>query len=220
MTRSSTARTAIAVGTLSVLALTGATLAGPAAATHESNLKRAVLHPLNDSGVHGHAAVRYGATHINAMVNVTGAAAGLPHAQHIHFGAQAKHECPTARLDTDRNFRLNTAEGEPAYGPIVVSFTTTGNTSDASGLAVDRMPVAAANGSFNYYRTGIRLVAAKTESAAAIRNGIAAGQGVVVVHGIDYNGNGQYDMAAAGASELNPAVPAEATDPAACGLLR
>jgi hypothetical protein len=42
-----------------------------------------------------------------------------------------------------------------------VSFTTTGNTSDASGLAVDRMPVAAANGSFNYYRTGIRLVAAR-----------------------------------------------------------
>jgi len=42
----------------------------------------------------------------------------------------------------------------------------------------------------------------------------------VVVHGVDDNGNGQYDMAGAGASELNPAVPAEATDPAACGLLK
>jgi hypothetical protein len=154
------------------------------------------------------------------MVNVTGAAAALPHAQHIHFGQQARHECPTARLDTDRNFRLNTAEGVPAYGPIAVSFTTTGNTSDASGLAVDRMPVAATNGSYNYYRTGIRLVASGTESAAAIRAGIAAGQGVVVVHGIDHNGNGQYDMAGAGASELNPAVPAEATDPVACGVLK
>ena len=214
------ARTVIAGGTLSVLALSGATLASPAGATHESNLKRAVLHPLNDSGVHGHASVRYNATHINAMVNVTGAAPALPHAQHIHFGRQALHECPTARLDTDRNFRLNTAEGVPAYGPIAVSFTTTGNTSDASGLAVDRMPVAAANGSFSYYRTGIRLVPSMTESAAAIRAGIAAGQGVVVIHGIDHNGNGQYDMASAGASELNPAVPAEATDPVACGVLK
>jgi hypothetical protein len=220
MTRPTTARTAIAVGTLSVLALTGATLAGPAAATHESNLKRAVLHPLNDSGVHGHASVRYGTTHINAKVDVTGAAPSLVHAQHIHFGRQAMHECPTARLDTDRNFRLNVAEGVPAYGPIAVSLTTTGNTADASGLAVDRMPVAAANGSIGYYRTGIRLVASGTESAAAIRAGIAAGQGVVVIHGIDHNGNGQYDMAGAGASELNPAVPAEATDPAACGLLK
>jgi hypothetical protein len=214
------ARTVIAGGTLSVLALSGATLASPAGATHESNLKRAVLHPLNDSGVHGHASVRYNATHINAMVNVTGTAPGLPHAQHIHFGAQATHECPTARLDADRNFRLNTAEGVPAYGPIAVSFTTTGNTGDASGLAVDRMPVAAANGSYSYYRTGIRLVASGTETAAAIRNGIANGQGVVVVHGIDHNRNGQYDMAGAGASELNPAVPAEATDPVACGLLK
>ena len=42
----------------------------------------------------------------------------------------------------------------------------------------------------------------------------------MVVHGVDDNGNGQYEMAGAGASELNPAVPAEATDPAACGLLR
>jgi len=213
-------RTAIAVSTLAALALGGAALAGPASAAHESNLKRAVLMPLNDSGVHGTASVRYGATHINAMVKVTGAAAALPHAQHIHFGSKARHECPTARLDADRNFRLNTAEGVPAYGPAAVSFTTTGNTADVSLLAVDRMPVAAANGSYSYYRTGIRLVPSKTESAAAIRNGIAAGQGVVVVHGIDYNGNGQYDMAGAGASELNAAVPAEATDPVACGVLR
>ena len=220
MMRRRIARTTLAAGTLSVLALAGSTLAGSAGAAHEHNLKHAVLHPLNDSGVHGHASVRYGTTHINAKVDVTGAAAGLPHAQHIHFGAQAKHECPTARLDTDRNFRLNVAEGVPAYGPIAVALTSTGNTGDASGLAVDRMPAAATNGSYAYYRTGIRLVPSKTESAAAIRAAIAAGQGVVVIHGVDHNGNGQYDMAGAGASELNPAVPAEATDPAACGVLK
>jgi hypothetical protein len=220
MMRRRIVRTVIAGGALSALALGGATMASPAVASHESNLKRAVLHPLNNSGVHGHAAVRYGTTHINAMVNVKGASAGLPHAQHIHFGEQARHECPTFRLDANRDFRLNTAEGVPAYGPVAVAFTTRGNTGDVSTLAVDRMPVAAANGSYNYYRTGIRLVASASESAMDIRNGIARGQGVVVVHGVDYNANGQYDMAGAGASELNPALPAEATDPVACGVLR
>ena len=217
-----TARTALAVSTLSALALSGAALAGPASATSHTHspLKRAVLHSLNDSGVRGTAAVRVGTTHINAMVNVTGTTPGQPHAQHIHFGAQARHECPSFRDDADRNFRLNVAEGVPAYGPIAVSLTTTGNTGHVSGLAVDRMPVAAANGSLSYYRTGIRLVPSATESAAAIRNAIANGQAVVVVHGIDHNMNGQYDMAGAGASELNAAVPAEATDPAACGVLR
>ena len=220
MMRRRIVRTVIAGGALSALALGGATMASPAAATHEKNLKRATLHPLNNSGVHGHAAVRHGATHINAMVDVKGAAPGLPHAQHIHFGQQAAHECPTVALDENNDFRLNTAEGQPAYGPIAVSFTTRGNTGDVSGLAVDRMPVANAAGAYSYYRTGIRLVASATESAAEIRNGIARGQGVVVVHGIDYNGNGEYDMEGAGASELNPALPAEATDPVACGVLR
>jgi hypothetical protein len=220
MMRRRIARTVIAGGALSALAVGGATMASPAAASHEHNLKRAKLMPLNDSGVHGTAAVRHGATHINAMVDVKGAAAGLPHAQHIHFGQQAAHECPTVRLDANRDFRLNTAEGVPAYGPVAVAFTTRGNTSHTSTLAVDRMPVATASGAYSYYRTGIRLVASATESAMDIRNGIAKGQGVVVVHGIDYNGNGQYDMAGAGASELNPALPAEATDPVACGVLR
>ena len=223
MMRRRIARTVIAGGALSALALGGATIASPAAANApgaQDNLKHAQLHPLNNSGVHGTASVRHGSAFINAMVKVNGVAAGLPHAQHIHFGEQAAHECPTFKLDTDRNRLINTVEGVPAYGPIAVSFTTRGNTGDVSGLAVDRMPVATASGNYHYYRTGIRLVASATESAMDIRNGIAKGQGVVVVHGVDYNGNGQYDMASAGASELNPALPAEATDPAACGVLR
>lgn len=223
MTRRRIARTAIAAGALSALALGGATIASPAAANSagaQDNLKHAELHPLNNSGVHGKASVRHGSAFINAMVKVNGAAAGLPHAQHIHFGEQAAHECPTFKMDTDRNRLINTVEGVPAYGPIAVSLTTRGNTSDASALAVDRMPVANANGAFHYYRTGIRLVPSATESAMDIRNGIAKGQGVVVVHGIDINSNGQYDMEALGASELNPAVPAEATLPVACGVLR
>jgi hypothetical protein len=41
---------------------------------------------------------------------------------------------------------------------------------------------------------------------------------VVVVHGIDYNGNGKYD-AVLGQSELDPKLPQEATAPALCGPL-
>jgi hypothetical protein len=54
-----------------------------------------------------------------------------------------------------------------------------------------------------------------TESAADIAAGIRNGQAVVVVHGVDDNGNRKYDMEGAGASELDPSLPAEATDPAA-----
>jgi hypothetical protein len=43
---------------------------------------------------------------------------------------------------------------------------------------------------------------------------------VVVIHGVDYNGNGTYDFDSAGASELDPMLPAEATDPATCGVLK
>lgn len=51
------------------------------------------------------------------------------------------------------------------------------------------------------------------------RIGIRRGDAVVVTHGFDYN-NGEYDKAGAGPSELDPSLPAEATDPALCGRLR
>ena len=49
---------------------------------------------------------------------------------------------------------------------------------------------------------------------------IKSGKGVIVIHGVDHNGNGTYDFEGAGASELDPTLPAEATDPALCGVLR
>ena len=41
---------------------------------------------------------------------------------------------------------------------------------------------------------------------------------MIVVHGIDYNGNGSYDDTLGG-SDLNPALSGEATAPALCGEL-
>lgn len=171
----------------------------------------AKLHPLNDSAVRGHARVDSSGRHLDIRVNARGLAKNLPHAQHIHYGEQARHECPTFKNDSNGDFRLNVAEGVPDYGPIAVSLTKKGDSSPASGLAVDRFPTAP-NGRVDYDRT--------TRTQRAVARAIRNGEGVVVVHGVDYNKNGQYDFDSAGASELNEEVPAEATDPAACGVLK
>ena len=149
-----------------------------------------------------------------AMTTVTGntleftlAASGLadgPHAAHIHFGAGARHECPVAGDDADGDDRLSTTEGGPAYGDIVVSLTRSGDTSPASGLAVDRF---AAGTEIQYMRGGVRV---EPGVAAAIEGG----QAVVVVHGVAYEG-----AKAEVKSDLDPALPASATDPAICGVL-
>jgi hypothetical protein len=99
----------------------------------------------------------------------------------------------------------------PAYGPIVASLTTRGDTSPASALAVNRFPTAPM-GAIHYNRS-INF------SSAAVARAIKNGKGVIVIHGIDYNHNGKYDFASVGKSALNPSLPAEATDSALCGVL-
>ena len=168
------------------------------------------LNPLNNSGVTGNAKVQVKGKQLQIKVNATGLAKKLPHAQHIHFGAQARHECPSVADDTNGDIRLTTVEGVPAYGPVRVSLTTSGDTSADSVLAVDRYPTAN-RGKVNYDR----MTTTDKAVARAIRNG----KGVVVIHGVDYNDNGEYDFDSAGKSDLNPDLPAEATDPATCGVL-
>ena len=60
----------------------------------------------------------------------------------------------------------------------------------------------------------------RTRTSETVAKAIRDGEGVVVIHGVDYNGNGAYDFDSAGESDLDPNLPAEATDPAACGVLR
>lgn len=159
-------------------------------------------------------------------VHASGLTPNAPHAQHIHYGQQAMNECPTLALDSNGDGRLNTAEGVPAYGPVVVSLNTTGDTTPSSFLDVTRFPVSE-SGSYHYSRDNIRITKVAgtgypgpdgTGSAKEIAESIREGEGVVVIHGVDYNGNGEYDFTS-GASELDPNLPAEATDPAACGVL-
>jgi hypothetical protein len=190
---------------------------------------KADLNELNFSGADGTATATVKNQKIeNITVNATGLAPDAPHAIHIHYGDQARNECPTmaeaTNFRTDGTKRLSTADGLPAYGPIVVSLTTTGDTTPASGLALDRFPTST-GGNLFYSRDKIEFTDVAgtgyegTGTAKQIADSIREGEGVLVIHGNDYNDNGMYDFESAGKSELDPAFPAEGTDPTACGVL-
>ena len=208
-------RTAIAAPIMGLAALLA--VAGPAAAAEGSN--SAALKPVVVNGVQGSgtATVQISGTTLSFTLAAQGLLDGAPHAAHIHFGATARHECPSASdntaaaltNETHPEDHLTVTEGGAAYGEIVVSLTKTGDTSPASGLAVDRFDTGR---KFSYSRGDVQV-------SEAVAKAILAGQAVVVVHGVDENGNGSYDMDGRGVSDLDPKLPGEATDPALCGVL-
>lgn len=176
--------------------------AGPAMAA--SGSVNANLSPVEGSEVDGSgtAMVTVDGNKITVTMAAMGLLADQPHAAHIHFGADARHECPTLDDDEDGNGRLNTTDGAPAYGPVVVSLTKTGDTSPDSTLAVDRFDTAE-GGEISYERGSIKV-------SDDVANAIADGEAVVVVHGVDHNDNGKYDGKEK--SDLDDSLPAEATD--------
>jgi hypothetical protein len=230
-------RSLVTVGTTALTLCAVAVLgAGPAAAHDDHSQKgghdkvvtrHADLAELNGSGAQGKATVVVkGDDILRVTVRARGLTPDAPHAQHIHYGQQALNECPGLAQDLNADGRLTTVEGIPAYGPVAVSLTTEGDTSPASVLAVDRFPFSE-RGRLNYRRTHIPFTDVAgaganggTASAAAIADAVRRGEGVVVVHGVDYDGDGMYSFSQEGASELDPSLPAEATDPAICGLLK
>ena len=192
---------------------------------------QAKLHQLNRSGAQGTATATVTGTTIDHLaLTARGVTPDGPHAVHIHYGETAENECPTmgdaSQRRTDGTRRLTTADGVPSYGPIVVSLTTGGDTTPESALALDRFPMAK-DGVLSYSRNDIEFTdvagtgygATGTGTAVQIAESIRAGEGVLVVHGVDYNDNGGYDFDSAGASELTADLPAEGTDPALCGVL-
>lgn len=198
---------------LATAAVTGTWATGAAVGADASDAveTRGRLTALNNSGVAGNAEVTAHHRRVITDVDARRVLKGMPHAQHIHFGAQARHECPTAADDKNGDHQLTTTDGASAYGPIRVSLTTKGDTSAKSGLAVNRFPTAP-QGQVHYNR--------HTKTSKAVAGAIRRGEGVYVLHGVDYNGNGKYDFKGAGKSELDPSLPAEATDPAACTVLK
>ncbi|MDN4643408.1 hypothetical protein [Arthrobacter sp. PsM3] len=228
-------KSVVALGASAVALIAATTLAVGPAQAHDSNSEEktvtltAKLRQLNGSGASGTAtAVVSGQKIKHIEVHAKGLTPDAPHAQHIHYGKQAENECPTLKLDTNKDGRLTTLEGVPAYGPVVVSLNTTGETTPASFLDVTRFPVSK-DGKYNYSRNNINFTdvagtgypgAGGTGTAKQIADAIRDGKGVLVIHGQDYDGNGKYNFSnPEGASELNPNLPAEATDPAVCGVL-
>ncbi len=169
---------------------------------------KADLNPLNRSGAEGTAIIKKEGRQLTTRIYSTDMAPKLPHAQHIHGFKQAVSECPTLAA-SGRDNLITTVEGQPSYGPIQVSLTTRGDTSPASGLAVDRFPVANSGGFLRYERT--------FTVPRNVANNL--GKKAIVQHGVDLNHNGRYDFKSAGRSELDPSLPQEATIPANCGVI-
>ena len=205
--RSSHKLATLALGSAAVLPFLGAGAAFAADGNANANLRPVALNGVNGSGT---ASVSVTGKTISVMMAASGLLAGSPHAAHIHFGAEARHECPMAADDADKNGHLNTTEGGPAYGPVVVSLTKTGDTSPASALAIDRFDTAK-GGKISYERGSIKV-------SQTVADAVAAGKAVVVIHGVDYDHDGKYSGSAK--SDLAPTLPTEATDPALCGALK
>ena len=146
---------------------------------------------------------------LEVLLKGQGLSPNLPHAAHIHGKNHPEiASCPGAdrRAGGVSDSLIETVDGLADYGPILVSFTTSGDTTPASGLALDRMPVAKDNGKLSYRRT----VPVPTEVAEHL------GEKHIVIHGQDIDGDGSYDpgpITALGA-------PLEAELPVACGEIR
>jgi len=198
--------------------------AGAASAAHDDNPSATVasysydLESIQPADVPGGQAS--GTTRVKALPNgklqVTveawGLSPNLPHAMHLHGvpGDAADMGCPGPDAAGPDGV-VTVVDGVPFYGGILTSLTSTGDVSPSSALALDRFAVADASGYLFYQRT---LTSAQGYADA--------GMVQVIVHGIDFDGNGQYafnpdDPFASRSSSLGAAIPLEATVPVLCG---
>lgn len=212
-----------AAATLAGLALVLGT-AGAASAAHDDNPSAQVasygysLDSIQPANVPGGQAT--GTTRIKALPNgklqVTveawGLSPNLPHAMHLHGvpGDATDMACPGPDA-AGADGVVTVVDGVPFYGGILTSLTSTGDVSASSALALDRYAVADATG-YLYYQRTLTSIPGYTD----------AGTVQVVVHGIDFDGNGQYAFNAADpfssrSSSLGASIPLEATVPVLCG---
>jgi hypothetical protein len=187
----------------------GASKASTAPAAPGGQPFKTAVKPVPTNHVTGSGNAEIVLTGDTAAVTVTtnGLLDGSPHAMHIHAGRQGL--CPPASAARLHNghVSISTSNGIKFYGPPQVALTTSGDTGRKSIVDFARFPKV---GDINYKRT-IQL---PPGIAAAIK----AGNAVIIVHGIDYNGNGFYDNVL-DRSELKRTLPGESTAPALCGTL-
>lgn len=165
------------------------------------------------SDVSGQASLALAGRNLTVDLTATGLTPNEPHAMHIHGVLDGTNECPPASADVNTGDPIDSvtpqiegtpdglislAEGLPFYGPIDVSFTQSGDTSAASGLALERFASADASGTLTYHRSfRIPINVAKNLSNLHI-----------VVHGTDLP---------ADADDSSLTSLFEATLPVACG---
>jgi hypothetical protein len=208
-------RTALLLGATAGLVLA---FGGPASADTTVTAKMTQLNKSGASGTVSLTATDDG--RLTVVIHTKGLVPGQPHAQHIHgaIGGHATHfMCPTLANDKDNDGILTNEEAVGEYGAIYLPLTTRGDVSAASALALDRMPVADAQGNLNYKRT---FTAAEVPDALLDH----LSEVHIVQHGIDANDNVKYDLAGLGESSFAKnlgvaGVPEEATDPASCGVI-
>lgn len=157
------------------------------------------------SNVSGQATLEYvrGTTYL-VTITASGLSPRLPHLAHIHGVLKAQNECPRRAADTDRNGLIDTLEGLPAYGPILVTFSTSGDTSAGAALNLEVAARSDRNGNL-FYQREINLKGNIAANLSDLH---------VVIHGEDLNDNGTYDGTE---STLGMGIPLEAELPVACG---
>ncbi|UUT35586.1 hypothetical protein [Microbacterium elymi] len=128
-----------------------------------------------------------------------------PHVQHIHIGGQGT--CPAPSADKNGDDVVDTVEGQPAYGMIGTTLSTSGATDKS---AATDLKVAGQGDSYTYDRT----FTMNADTVAALQ----AGTAVVVVHGLDPSTLSE--KAQGEKSNLVPTLPLAATSPALCGALQ
>lgn len=203
--RSMTKKALLALPAAAGLALVPAL---PAAASSSVESYEISMEELSASGASGTAILTLDGNQLTVQIELDGLAPELVHVQHIHGDTTNSMDfmCPDQSADANGDGIVSTDEGLPDYGDIHISMTTEGDTTPASGLAVDRMPVADADGHVTYERT----IEVDDATAAVVQNLH------LVSHGIDVDGSGAYDGPM---SVFAPDLPLEAEAPNSCGMV-
>ncbi|MBA3687974.1 MAG: hypothetical protein H0W81_03990 [Chloroflexi bacterium] len=156
--------------------------------------------------VTGSATLTLSGVNLTAHITASGLSPNLPHLMHIHGVIGAQNDCPSKSADSNGDGLIDTLEGLPFYGPVLVTFSTSGDTSPGAAFNLSAAVVADSSGNLNYTRT------------FKIPSDVAGDLGNlhIVIHGADLNRNGVYDGAL---SSLGMGIPLEAELPVSCGAI-